>query len=492
MKVFKGIFLILFLVAAVGGGYLLGTQRQSSHDHDAAAPAETAAKQQYTCGMHPFIIRDEPGLCPICSMELTPLKPGTGGAPPAEATAARQWRSPMDPTYIRDAPGKDYMGHDLVSVSDDGSDAGKIIIDPVTAQNMGVRTEPVVRRKMVKTVRTVGLMTYVEGRQFSINSKIDGWIEKLFVNQEGQTIKKGQPLMAIYSPELVAAQQEFLLALRNSRRLAGNPVAEVADSSARLLEAARTRLTYWDISLGQIEAIEKSGKITKSLTLFSPQSGVVTKKKALEGMRIMAGEELLQVSDLSVIWINADIFEYEMPWVKVGQTATVELPFAAGQVFSGKITYIYPYLNSETRTAKARIELVNPGLELKPDMYANIKIDAGTVTGALAIPGNAILRSGKGQTVFVAEGEGRFSPRQVTSGLTDDSGFVQILSGLKEGDNVVVSAQFMLDSESTLREVVRKMIAPTADSAAPGGPPSEAGSPTAPKAGAADLDGLFK
>jgi multidrug efflux pump subunit AcrA (membrane-fusion protein) len=347
---------------------------------------------------------------------------------------------------------------------------------------MGVRTEPVVRRKLVKTVRTVGLMTYVEGRQFSINSKIDGWIEKLFVNQEGQMIKKGQPLMAIYSPELVAAQQEFLLALRNSRRLAGNPVAEVADSAVRLLEAARTRLTYWDISPGQIETIEKSGQITKTLTLFSPQSGVVTKKKALEGMRIMAGEELLQVSDLSVIWINADIFEYEMPWVKVGQTATVELPFAAGQTFTGKITYIYPYLNSETRTAKARIELVNTGLELKPDMYANIKIDAGKVTDALAIPGNAILRSGKGQTVFVAESEGRFSPRQVTSGITDDSGFVQILSGLEEGEKVVVSAQFMLDSESTLREVVRKMIAPAADPAVPGGPPS----------GAKNLDDLFK
>ena len=207
----------------------------------------------------------------------------------------------------------------------------------------------------------------------------------------------------------------------------------------------------------------------------------------------MAGEELLQVSDLSVIWINADIFEYEMPWVKVGQTATVELPFAAGQVFSGKITYIYPYLNSETRTAKARIELVNPGLELKPDMYANIKIDAGTVSDALAIPGNAILRSGKGQTVFVAESEGRFSPRQVTSGIIDDSGFVQILSGLKEGEKVVVSAQFMLDSESTLREVVRKMIAPTADPAVLGGPaPNEARNPSAKKAGTENLDDLFK
>ncbi len=504
MKAVKTGLLLIALIAALGGGYLIGTQRPAGHDHGSIqqgsdkGQAATEKKQQYTCGMHPFVIQDGPGLCPICGMTLTPLKPGTSGSQPQAAKVAKQWRSPMDPTYVRDAPGKDYMGHDLVPVTDGGSGGGEISIDPVTAQNMGVRTEPVSRRKLVKTIRTVGLMTYEEGRQFSINSKIDGWIEKLFVNQEGQMVKKGQPLMQIYSPELVAAQQEYLLALQNSRKLAGNPIPEIAGSAGRLLEAARTRLKYWDISPGQINTIEKSGRITKTLTLFSPHTGVVTMKKALQGMRITAGEELLQVSDISNIWINADIFEYEMPWVKVGQTARVELPYAVDKVFEGKITYIYPYLKNDTRTARARIELANPGFELKPDMYANVSIATGAVDGALAIPANGILNSGKGQTVFVARSGGKYEPRLVKSGVTDDNGYVQILSGLSEGESVVVSAQFMLDSESTLREAVQKMTTPAGTGAKvdhkvkAAGEKGDSTNLPAKKNGAEGLDDLFK
>lgn len=496
MKVLKILVLIVVVAAAATGGYQLGVQRQHAHDPQSPVTDATVAeqKQQYTCGMHPFIIRDEPGNCPICGMTLVPLKPGATGVQPQAAAAVAKWRSPMDPTYVRDAPGKDYMGHDLVPVTEDESGAGVISIDPVTAQNMGVRTEPVVRRKLVKTVRTVGLMTYAEGRQFSVNSKIEGWIERLYVNQEGQTVTKGQPLMAIYSPELVAAQQEYLLALNHRRKLAGSPVPEIAASAERLLEAARTRLQYWDISPGQIAAIEQSGRGTKTLTLFSPHSGIVTMKKALQGMRVMAGEELLQISDISTIWINAEVYEYELPWVKVGQRARVELPYAADKVFEGRITHIYPYLNNESRTVRARIELANPGLELKPDMYANVSIDTAAVNGVLAIPANAVLRSGKGQTVFVARGEGKFEPRPVKSGVTDDNGYIQILSGLNEGEVVVVSAQFMLDSESTLREALQKMTAPAGTAGAEG---RKAGSQEAPgvpakKDGVEPLDDLFK
>lgn len=497
MKILKAGAMIIVVMAAVAGGYLYGTHRHAGVERTpdqqmARGQGEVEQKQQYTCGMHPFIIRDEPGNCPICGMTLVPLKPGAAGTQP-QAAAVTKWRSPMDPAYVRDAPGKDYMGHDLVPVTEDGGGAATISIDPLTAQNMGVRTEPVTRRMLARTIRTVGLMTYAEGRQYSVNSKIEGWIERLFVNQEGQMVTKGQPLMAIYSPELVAAQQEYLLALANSRKLAGSPVPELAASAERLLAAARTRLQYWDISSSQIRAIERSGQITKTLTLFSPHGGVVTMKKALEGMRVMAGEELLQISDISNIWINADIFEYELPWVKVGQKARVELPFAADKVFEGRITYIYPYLNNESRTARARIELVNPGLELKPDMYANVSIDTEAIDEALAIPANAILRSGKGQTVFVARGEGKFEPRPVKSGVTDDNGYIQILSGLSEGEAVVVSAQFMLDSESTLREALQKMTAPPAEAAA--APGAEAGQGTvapAGKGGAENLDDLFR
>lgn len=448
-------FLILIaLLAALGGGYYWGSFRHIGHDDHAGE--DTGAKTQYTCGMHPFIIQNEPGLCPICNMQLTPLK---GGAAALAERQVKHWVSPMDPTYVRDTPGQDAMGHDLVPVYEGGT-AGTVQIDPITTQNMGVRTEAVRRTALARTIRTVGLVAFDEPRQYSVNSKSDGWVERLHVNQEGQPVKKGQPLLEIYSPELVAAQQEYLLALRGYQRLADSTLPQVGENARRLLDASRTRLRYWDISEKQIAALEQSGEARKTLTLYSPQGGVVTVKKVLEGMRVMAGEELLQIADLSRVWVNADIYEYELPWVKVGQTARVELPFAPDQVLSGKITYIYPFVQNETRTVKARIEFPNPGLALKPEMYANVLIDTAAVADALAVPEHAVLKSGKGQTVFVALGEGKFEPRAVVTGVTNDEGLVQILSGLKDGEQVVTSAQFMLDSESKLREAIEKMLAP--------------------------------
>jgi Cu(I)/Ag(I) efflux system membrane fusion protein/cobalt-zinc-cadmium efflux system membrane fusion protein len=450
-------FLILIaLLAALGGGYYWGSSRHIGHDDHAGE--DTGAKTQYTCGMHPFIIQDEPGLCPICNMQLTPLKGGAAGTAAAERQV-KHWVSPMDPTYVRDTPGQDAMGHDLVPVYEGGT-AGTVQIDPITTQNMGVRTEPVRRAALARTIRTVGVVAYDEPRQYSVNSKSDGWVERLHVNQQGQPVKKGQPLLEIYSPELVAAQQEYLLAVRGYQRLADSTLPQVGENARRLLDASRTRLRYWDISEKQIAALEQSGEARKTLTLYSPQGGVVTVKKVLEGMRVMAGEELLQIADLSRVWVNADIYEYELPWVKVGQTARVELPFAPDQVLSGKITYIYPFVQNETRTVRARIEFPNPGLALKPEMYANVLIDTAAVADALAVPEHAVLKSGRGQTVFVALGEGKFEPRAVVTGVTNDDGLVQILSGLKDGEQVVTSAQFMLDSESKLREAIEKMLAP--------------------------------
>lgn len=472
--------LILLLILALAAGYLLGAGRHAGHEFAGPEGAKSTAteKTQYTCGMHPFIIQDEPGLCPICGMKLTPLKPGAGTSIATERKI-RHWVSPMDPGYVREEPGKDHMGHDLVPVYEEPAGTG-VFIDPVTAQNMGIRTASVELRDLARTLRAVGLVTYEESRQYSINSKIDGWIERLYVNQAGQMVRKGQPLLEIFSPELVAAQQEYILALDNSRRLSNSPFPEIVDGSRRLLEAARTRLAYWDISAAQIQELEQTRQLRKTLTLYSAYGGVVTEKKAFEGMRVMAGEELLQVSDLSRVWVNVDIYEYELPWVKVGQAAEVEIPFAVGTALPGKIAFIYPYLQNETRTIQARIELPNPNLELKPDMYANVRIKTQAMANALAIPENAVLKSGKKQTVFVARGEGRFEPRAVETGITDDAGFVQILSGLSEGEVIVVSAQFMLDSESKLREAIEKMLAPKVEE------PSKA------TAQEVDLDELFK
>jgi Cu(I)/Ag(I) efflux system membrane fusion protein/cobalt-zinc-cadmium efflux system membrane fusion protein len=464
----KTILLIFGLIVAVGGGYLLGISR---HDHTPQVPGQgqESAAVQYTCSMHPFIIRDAPGACPICGMALTPVK-------------------------------KEYGDDVSASSGQEKGASGVIRIDPVTLQNMGVRTEPAAIRRLQRTIRTVGLVTYEEDQQFSVNSKIDGWVERLYVNQQGQEVKKGQPLLEIYSPELVAAQQEYLLAAGNRRRLATSPYPEIASGAARLLTAARTRLRYWDISADQVRTLERTGHVQKTMTLYSAHDGVVTSKKVLQGMRIMAGAELLQIADLSRVWINADIYEYEIPWVKVGQAVQVELPYAGGKVLDGVITYIYPYMENATRTVKARIEVANPGFALKPEMYANVSITAAVVDDALTIPVTAVLNSGKGQTVFVALGKGKFAPRRVTSGVKDDSGHVQVLSGLEKGDEVVVSAQFMLDSESRLREALDKMIGPKVQEAVtarpehtPEGKKKDSGGTPAEKNGVNhDLDDLFK
>lgn len=447
-----------------------------------AADSETGKKVRYTCGMHPFIIQDEPGLCPICGMKLTPMKEGaeSAAAQPAERKV-KHWVSPMDPSYVRDEPGQDYMGHDLVPVYEDGAVPGQIVIDPTTMQNIGVRTAPVERRRLERTIRTIGLVTYEEPRQYSVNSKIEGWIERLHINQEGQTVEERQPLMEIYSPELVAAQQEYLLALEHNERLARSPFAEIAAGAGRLLDAARTRLSYWDISDRQIEELKRIGEVRKTMTLYSPYGGIVTAKPVVEGMRVMPGMELLQISDISTVWINADIYEFELPWVKTGLTARVELPYARQQL-EGKITYIYPYLQGETRTVRARIEMANPGWELKPGMFANVSIAADPVSDTLAVPASAVLRSGTRQTVFVALGGGKFEPRPVTTGISDGEGFIQVLSGVRVGERVVTSAQFLFDSESRLQEAVQKMMQPREEPAAA----------DLPEPGAEGLDDLFQ
>ncbi|MGV1101017.1 efflux RND transporter periplasmic adaptor subunit [Thiovibrio sp. JS02] len=418
----------LCLLLVLTGGPVIFTPHGEEHPHLAAGPEEARAEaQKYTCSMHPFIIRDEPGNCPICGMTLTPVKT----TPPGSGVQRKE---------------------------EDGLGA-VITIDPVTQQNMGVRLALVSRRDMSRTIRTVGVVGYEEPRQYSINSKIDGWIERLHVNETGSQVKKGQALMDIYSPELVTAQEEYLLALRNKTALQNSTVPEIAAGAERLLTASRKRLRYWDISEAQIRNLEKSGTAQKTLTIHAQYDGILTQKKASEGMFVKAGMELFQIADISRVWIHADIYEYELPWLKVGQSASIQLPYQREPV-QGRISTIYPYVETRTRTVKARIDLANPGLELKPDMYVNVRIEAQAVKNVLTIPREAVLNSGERQSVFVSLGEGKFAPRQVRLGLESEDGFVQVMQGLAEDESIVVSAQFMLDSESALRAAVRKMMEP--------------------------------
>jgi len=377
----------------------------------------------------------------------------------------KYWVAPMDPTYIRNEPGKSPMGMDLVPVYEDEAATGSVIsIDPVTAQNMGVRTASVQRKDLSRTIRTVGTVAYQEPKQYSINTKISGWIEKLYVNETGQQVKKGQRLLEIYSPELVSAQEEFLLALKNRDALAKSAFPKIAESGRQLLEASRRRLQLWDISEQQIERLERTRKVEKTLALYAPEKGIVSMKMVQEGQFVKSGMDLLTISDISKVWVMADIYEYELPWVRVGQQAEIILPFVGSKRVTGKLGYLYPYVEPKTRTVKARIELDNPNFELKPDMYVNVHLQTSPVENALTIPAEAVLHSGEKETVFVALGKGKFEPRQVKTGVQDDQGNLQITQGLLDGERVVTSAQFMLDSESKLREAIAKMLEPKKES----------------------------
>ncbi len=449
----KIIIVLLALAVLVLGGVVFWQGRHAGHDHAAGD-----AVVQYTCGMHPFIIQDGPGTCPICGMRLTPMRADAPSAPAEQQI--RHWVSPMDPTYVRDEPGQDYMGHDLVPVYVDGAAPGQIVIDPVTIQNLGLRTEIAQVRDITRTVRTVGRIDYDEARQYSVNSKIEGWIEKLHVRETGRQVRRGEPLLEIYSPELVAAQQEFLLAVRNRNNLSGQSRNGFAAGADRLMEAARTRLKFWDISEAQIAEIERSGQVQKTMTLHAPAGGVVTDKAAFEGMAVMAGTELFRLADLSRVWVIAEIYEFDLPWLREGQQATVELPYARGVSLPARVDFIYPYLQGETRTQRVRLELDNPRQELRPEMFVNVQLEAASKEGIVAVPVNAVLYSGTGQRVFVHLGDGRFEPRSVQVGLQSEDGWIEIVSGVREGEIVVTSAQFMLDSESRLQEAVQKMLQP--------------------------------
>lgn len=373
----------------------------------------------------------------------------------------KYWAAPMDPTYIRNKPGKSPMGMDLIPVYEDDSQSGSTIsIDPVTTQNMGVRTRPVIRGDIAQRVRTVGRIDYEESKQYSVNAKIAGWVEKLYINETGQQIKKGDPLLAIYSPDLVTAQQELILAKKNFTTLSDSSFPEISAGAHRLLEASRQRLKLWDVSDAQIALIEKSGQIQKRMTLYSPYSGIISLKKINEGMYIKPGMALFEVSDISRVWIYADIYESDLPFVKVGQQASVSLPYAGEKPRPATVSYLYPYVEAKTRTVKARLEFANPDQSLRPEMYVNVEIQTQPQHDVLLIPAEAILNSGDKQRVFIALGAGKFSPREVETGIQGDNDMIEIKSGVALNDQIVVSAQFMFDSESRLREAINKMLEP--------------------------------
>jgi Cu(I)/Ag(I) efflux system membrane fusion protein/cobalt-zinc-cadmium efflux system membrane fusion protein len=430
----------------------------------AAAPAvkPTAKKERkikyWVSPMDPGYVRDKPGKAP-CGMDLVPVYEEEPAAP--QERKIKYWVAPMDPTYIRDKPGKSPMGMDLVPVYEDEAGAaqeGTIAVDPRIIQSMGVRTAIAEVKEISRTIRAVGQVTYDERLLTAVTTKLPGWVERLYVKTTGDPIRRGQNLLSLYSPDLVTTQEEYLLALKNLQTMEKSGIPEFQESSRRLLAAARQRLKYWDIPEAQIATLTRTGEVKKNLTLVSPVNGIVIKRMVLEGQMVQAGMPLLEVADLSTVWVEADIYEYELPWIQVGQHATMTLTYLPGKTFHGQVQYIYPYLKEATRTARVRLAFPNPGLKLKPDMYAQVEIVSPMKQATVVIPSEAVMDTGAKQHVFLALGQGRFEPREVKVGVRGDDGLVQVLSGLKGGEKVVTSAQFLLDSESRFREAIAQML----------------------------------
>jgi len=411
----------LALVAA-GGGYWLGKKGSSSHGQDSTAA---------TAG-----VASEPG---------------------KKTKKLLYYRNPMGLPDTSPTPKKDPMGMDYIPVyegeqDDEPASSNLVKISTEKIQKLGVRSEPVQLRALDKAVRAAGRIEPDERRTYTVAPKFEGYVERLHVNITGQPVGKGQPLFEVYSPELVSAQREYAIAAQGVESLkeAGG---QAQAGMKQLAESSLTRLKNWDISEEQVKALAKSGEARRTLTFRSPFNGIVTEKKAVQGMRFMPGEVLYQVADLSAVWVVADVFEQDIGLVRSGAKAKIKINAYPDKLFEGTVSYVYPTLKADTRTVQVRLELANPGLLLKPAMFAQVEIPVGGKAPVLTVPVSSVIDSGTRQIVLIQKGEGRFEPRQVKLGARSDN-HVEVLEGVKDGEQVVVAANFLIDAESNLKSVV--------------------------------------
>ncbi len=488
MKPVLRAILLLALALGIGAtGYWLGVKTAATGPQMAAAaapdPPSAAANTErkvlyYKAPMgkpdySPVPKKDEMG------MDYTPVYEGedeSGQPASAPATAAPSragkgkvlyYRNPMGLPDTSPVPKKDAMGMDYIPVyeGEEPDVAGAVKINPAKVQQLGVEILPAEERRLSRTIRAVGTVQSDERRLFVVNTKFEGWIEKLYVNATGQAVRRGEPLMEVYAPELVVAEREYVLALQSQR------------SMGQLAEASLQRLRNWDIPDDQIKRLQRNGTITRTLTLRAPADGVVMEKMAVEGMHFMAGELLYRIADLSSVWLVADIFEQDLGAVHDGQDAKITVNAYPGTSFSGKVAFIYPTVTQETRTGKVRIIVPNPDLRLKTGMYANVALNVSADHPVVAVPDSAVIDSGTKQAVLVERGEGMFEPREVKLGARAD-GYYEIREGLAAGERVVVSANFLIDAESNLKAAFKAFTPPAASG---NGPPPKP--PSAPGGG---------
>ena len=460
MKVVRVLIGLVLLAAAFVGGY--GYGRWYGKRESAQAGKGGRKILYYVDPMHPGYKSDKPGIAPDCGMKLEPVYEGGQIGYQPSVTARRKilhYRDPKDPKYTSDKPGiNPETGNELEPVyADDPSSMpmGTIHVSPEKQQLIGIQYGVAESSAGLHTFRAVGKVAFDETRIARVHTRIDGWVDKVFVDFVGQVVEKGQPLLTIYSPDLVASQQEYLLAMK-ARKVMKNSTLDgaIADSNA-LFEAARKRLELWELSDAQIDEVARTGKPMTYVTLYSPIRGYVITRNAFPKQRITADTELYTVVDLSKVWIMADVFEYEAPMVRMGQPVKVSLSYIPGKSFTGRVNYIQPQVDPMTRTLKIRLEADNPDLMLKPDMYVDVEFRVD-VPPRVTVPAEAVLDSGLRKTVFVDRGNGFLEPREVEIGerLGDR---IEIRKGLRAGERIVTSGNFLIDSESQLKSAVAGM-----------------------------------
>jgi len=429
------LFLLVFAFAATGGAL--------------------AAKQLYTCSMHPQIIRDEPGDCPICGMKLQPIPASvvaaSSAAPASGERTIKYYKSTMMPGEVKTGPGKDSMGMDMVPVyaEEDQSAQNGIQLDSATIQRMNLRTALVEHGPVRREIRTVGAIAYDERGLRDITMKYDGWLEKLYVDATWTPVKAGEALFEVYAPELYNAQLNYIVAVQ-SEGGAGGPLTRAASARLRLL----------DVPEDVIAGLARSKEASRTFVFRAPVGGTVIEKAAAQGQMVKAGDRIYRLANLATVWVEAQVYEKDLPYVHGGQAAVVRTTYGSGEALDGTVQLVLPQVEDLTRAATARIVLPNPDGSLRPGMFVDVRFTAQLADDAVLVPDMAVLRSGERDTVFVALDGGTFEAREVKLGERTEGNFYQVLGGLRAGERVVTSGQFMLDSESQLREAIQKMLKP--------------------------------
>ena len=427
---------------SLGIGWYLGESGKSEVVETALEHSVKHIDSKYQCPMHPNIIKGEEGSCPICGMHLERIEYNDSAV--KKQKKILYWVAPMDPNYRRDEPGKSPMGMDLTPVYDDGNGDNSISvkISAAVENNLGVRTAPVKLGSLWRKIDTVGYINIDESRVSHIHLRVDGWIENLSVNVEGDRVKKGQQLFDLYSPKLVNAMEELVQALRSSNK--------------RLVMASKEKLISLGVSNKQILELSKTRNVPQTISVYAPQDGIVSMMMVREGMYVKPSTQVMTLADLSSVWVLAEVFESQSQWVELGQTADVELSSIPGQKWKGVVDYVYPSLDAKNRTLKARLRFDNPGELLKPNMFASVSIFGDSKNNVLSVPREAVLRSGNNERLIIAKGNGRFVQREVVSGM-ESGDWIEIKSGITQGEKVVISAQFLIDSEASMKASLLRM-----------------------------------